>query len=101
MRTRRRANGRNLTFLVCSLLGAGSVLGAQNPSTPHARMPSRQRQTATPISVPAPQVTFLKDSDTVIGVSLGGFASAYWLPMVISVHQIQDRLGGIPILVTW
>ncbi len=103
MKTHRSANGRNLELilLVCSLLAVGTVLGAQNPATLHARMPSRQRQTANPISVPASQVTFLKDNDTVIGVSLNGSANAYWLPMVISVHSIQDRLGGLPILVTW
>jgi Protein of unknown function (DUF3179) len=103
MKKPRGANGRNveLSFLICSLLGAGTVLAAQNPSTLSARTASRQLQTAKPVSVPAHQVTFLKDSNTVIGVSLNGSANAYWLPMVISLHQIQDRLGGIPILVTW
>ncbi len=63
--------------------------------------PSAERVVTNAAAVPASQANFLKDSDMVIGVAQNGDAKAYWLPMAIWVHFIQDRLGDLPILVTW
>lgn len=91
--------GRGWVFL--PILALAAPLGAQRPSEPRRPRSSRERVVYYPKSVPAVQVNFLKDSDMVMGVAQHFAAKAYWLPMVIWVHLIQDRLGDLPILVTW
>ncbi len=89
---------RNLVWFV--LFAAVAPLGAQQHSDKR-REASAERVVSNPASVPASQVNFLKDQDMVIGVEQNGAAKAYWLPMAVWVHFIQDRLGDLPILVTW
>jgi hypothetical protein len=54
-----------------------------------------------PEFVPASQATFLKDDDRVLGVTGGGISKAYAAAAVTWHHGLEDRLGGIPIFVTW
>ncbi len=54
-----------------------------------------------PDFVAASQASFLQDPDKVIGVAADGIARAYWAPMAVWHHLIEDRLGATPIVVTW
>lgn len=47
------------------------------------------------------QASWLKGEDAVVGVEIGGVSRAY--PVVILSHHeiVNDRVGGIPIAVTW
>jgi Protein of unknown function (DUF3179) len=54
-----------------------------------------------PASVTADKVTFLKNSDMVLGIALNGTAKAYWLPMVIWTHRVADKIGDSAVLITW
>ena len=54
-----------------------------------------------PEFVAASQAAFLKDDDHVIGISARGIAKAYPAPAVTWHHGIEDKLGRIPIFVTW
>ena len=83
------------------ILALSSVQDAQPPGNVPRPRPPRERVVYNPESVPASQVNFLKPSDMVIGVAQRGAAKAYWLPMLIWTHFIQDRLGDSTILVTW
>ena len=55
----------------------------------------------TPEFVQASNATFLKDDDRVIGVEGEGVVKAY--PAVVAVwhHGVEDRLGNVPLFVTW
>jgi Protein of unknown function (DUF3179) len=67
----------------------------------NAQVPTPQRVIHLPKFVLASQADFLKDNDRVIGVYKDGTAKAYWAPMVVWHHLIEDRIGDVPILVTW
>ena len=54
-----------------------------------------------PEFVPASRATFLKDDDHVIGVDGEGVAKAYPAAAVTWHHGLEDRLGKLPIFVTW
>jgi hypothetical protein len=54
-----------------------------------------------PEFVPALQATFLNDDDRVLGVAAGSVSKAYPAPAVTWHHGLEDRLGTIPIFVTW
>lgn len=54
-----------------------------------------------PHFVPASQANFMKSADQVLAVNLNGIAKAYWAPAVAYHHIIDDRIGDIPIMVTW
>jgi len=54
-----------------------------------------------PEFVAASKATFLKDDDHVIGVAGGGVAKAYPAAAVTWHHGLEDRLGKLPIFVTW
>ena len=54
-----------------------------------------------PEFVPASRATFLKDDDHVIGVEGEGVAKAYPAAAVTWHHGLEDRLGKLPIFVTW
>lgn len=75
-------------------------IGQQSCSVPAVISPKDWQDTPH-VSVPASKATFLKNNDTVIGVSVKGSASAYWLPIVILDHRVSDRVGNAPVLVTW
>lgn len=83
------------------VLALAAPLSAQQAGEPARLRPARERVVYNPQSVPASQVNFLKASDVVVGVAQHGAAKAYWLPMVIWTHFIEDRVGDLPILVTW
>ena len=49
----------------------------------------------------AKKASWLKGKDFVVGVEFGGDSRAYPVP-ILSRHEIvNDRVGGIPIAVTW
>ena len=54
-----------------------------------------------PEFVAASKATFLKDDDHVIGVAGDGVAKAYPANAVTWHHALEDRLGRLPIFVTW
>ena len=54
-----------------------------------------------PRFVPAAQADFLKSGDRVVGVDENGVTKAYVIYVMAFHHIIQDRLGKMPILVTW
>ena len=54
-----------------------------------------------PRFAPAAQATFLHDSDRVVGVSENGVAKAYEPDVTAWHHVIEDRLGDLPVIVTW
>jgi len=49
----------------------------------------------------AAQATYLHDSDRVVGVSENGVAKAYEPDVTAWHHVIEDRLGDLPVIVTW
>jgi hypothetical protein len=54
-----------------------------------------------PLLVPANEVRGVRDSDQVLGVSIGGESRAYPIPF-LSWHEIvNDSVGGVPIAATW
>ena len=54
-----------------------------------------------PRFVPAAQANFLKNEDQVLGVSANGVAKAYRTQVIAFHHIIDDKLGQLPIMVTW
>ena len=54
-----------------------------------------------PEFVEASRAVFLKDGDRVIGVEDGGIAKAYPAAAVTWHHGVEDRIGKLPIFVTW
>ena len=44
---------------------------------------------------------WLKGKDTIIGVEINGDSRAYPVPILSRVEIVNDRVGGIPIAVTW
>lgn len=54
-----------------------------------------------PNYVPAQKASFLRKNDQVIGTVINGEARAYPL-RIMSWHElVNDRIGGLPILVSW
>jgi hypothetical protein len=49
----------------------------------------------------AREVTWLADSDSVVGVSINGDARAYPVPILSDREIVNDTVGGVPIAVTW
>jgi len=49
----------------------------------------------------ADEVTWLADSDSVVGVSINGDARAYPVPILSAREIVNDTVGGVPIAVTW
>ncbi len=47
------------------------------------------------------KVSWLKGKEVVIGVEIGGESRAYPVPILSRVEIVNDRVGGIPIAVTW
>ena len=54
-----------------------------------------------PMFVEASRATFLEDDDRVIGIEGDGLAKAYPARVAIWHHGIEDRLGSVPLFVTW
>ncbi len=54
-----------------------------------------------PEFVDASKVAFLEDDDRVIGVAGEGISKAYPAAAVTWHHGIEDRIGKLPIFVTW
>ena len=47
------------------------------------------------------KVSWLKGKAAVIGVEINGDSRAYPVPILSRVEIVNDRIGGIPIAVTW
>lgn len=47
------------------------------------------------------KVSWLKEKEMVIGVEIDGDSRAYPVPILSRVEIVNDRVGGIPIAVTW
>ena len=47
------------------------------------------------------KVTWLKGDDAVIGIEIGGESRAYPVAILSDHEIVNDRVGGIPIAVTW
>ncbi len=91
--------GRRLVILLAVLWMPATTLPAQGPARPanlHLADPIRN-----PRFVPAAAATFLQDSDLILGVAVDGVAKAYYTTGIAYHHVIEDRLGPLPILVTW
>ena len=54
-----------------------------------------------PEFVEASKAAFLRDEDRVIGVSGDGVTKAYPAAAVTWHHAVEDRLGRLPVFVTW
>lgn len=54
-----------------------------------------------PRTVPAPEASFLRDSDEVLGLVVGGQARAYPVTMLSYHHVVNDVIEGIPVAVTY
>jgi len=55
----------------------------------------------TPKYVSAPEATFMRADEQVIGVYLNGVARAY-PTRILSWHElVNDRFGDLPVLVSW
>jgi hypothetical protein len=54
-----------------------------------------------PEFVEAAKATFLRDDDHVVGVTGDGVAKAYPAVAVTWHHAVEDRIGELPIFVTW
>ncbi|TDI12490.1 MAG: DUF3179 domain-containing protein [Acidobacteria bacterium] len=53
------------------------------------------------VRVPRDRATSIKPSDMVLGVTAGGEAAAYPLPVIAFHHIVNDRLGDEPFVVTY
>ena len=47
------------------------------------------------------KATWLKGTDLVVGVEIGGDSRAYPVPTLSRHEIVNDKVGGIPIAVTW
>src|SRR5713101_5888917 len=54
-----------------------------------------------PEFVEAAKAAFLKDEDRVIGIAGEGAAKAYPAAAVTWHHGVEDRIGKLPVFVTW
>ncbi|MBW2475239.1 MAG: DUF3179 domain-containing protein [Deltaproteobacteria bacterium] len=55
----------------------------------------------TPKYVSAGQAEFMRDNEQVLGVEVNGVARAY-PTRILSWHElVNDRFGGLPVLVSW
>lgn len=59
------------------------------------------RQTLAPTFAWAETVTFLADTDMVLGVDQNGEAAAYPVRFVAYHHLVHDRVGEVPIVATY
>ncbi len=75
---------------------AGNAGAPGNTAGANDFVPLRQ-----PRFAPAAQATYLHDSDRVVGVSENGVAKAYEPDVAAWHHVIEDRLGDLPVIVTW
>src|SRR5438552_7092488 len=54
-----------------------------------------------PEFVDAAKASFLKEDDRVIGIEGAGVSKAYPAAAVTWHHGVEDRIGKLPIFVTW
>jgi uncharacterized protein DUF3179 len=50
---------------------------------------------------PAAEASFISDEDRVLGVELNGEAAAYPIRAMAYHHLVQDRVGGVDLVVTY
>ena len=82
-------------------LGAPPALFAQPQESEPILSGGRKFPIREPRFVPATQANFLKNEDLVLGVSANGVAKAYRTQVIAFHHIIDDKLGQMPIMVTW
>jgi hypothetical protein len=91
-------------FLLALMLNV-SVIPVQTFGRPQQQegpqTPMAERIIRHPDFVPASQAGFLESRDRIVGVAANGIAKAYWAPMAVWHHLIEDRLGETRVLVTW
>ena len=83
---------------------AGPALPARSQQTPVLRdfaMPGGNYYLRAPEFVEAAKAAFLKDDDRVIGVVGDGVIKAYPAAAVTWHHGVEDRIGRLPVFVTW
>ena len=64
-------------------------------------MPGGNYYLRAPEFVDVAKATFLKDEDRVIGVTGDGVTKAYPAAAVTWHHGVEDRIGRLPVFVTW
>ena len=64
-------------------------------------MPGGNYYLRAPEFVDAGKAAFLKDDDRVIGVIGDGVIKAYPAAAVTWHHGVEDRIGRLPVFVTW
>ena len=93
------------------------AIGALAAGLAAAVLPARAQQAPVPLRdfamaggnyylrvpefVDAAKAGFLKDDDRVIGVVGEGVAKAYPAAAVTWHHGVEDRIGKLPVFVTW
>jgi len=84
-------------------LGAALPAGAQQTAPPlrDFAMGGGNYYLRAPEFVDASKATFLKDADRVIGVEGAGVSKAYPAAAVTWHHGVEDRIGRLPVFVTW
>jgi hypothetical protein len=86
---------KSFVALTATLLLAAAILSRQNhfewmfhPAPP-------------PKFLEAEQTSHVKDSDMVLGVQIGSESRAYPVRMIAYHHLVNDRISGVPIVVTY
>jgi len=64
-------------------------------------MPDGHFYIRAPQFVAASDATFLDDGDRVIGITGDGVTKAYPARVVTWHHGLEDRIGRLPVFVTW
>lgn len=84
---------------------AAAVLSAQAPQAPIAlrdfAMGGGHYYLRAPEFVSAAKAAFMKDDDRVIGVVGEDVTKAYPAAAVTWHHGVEDRVGRLPVFVTW
>ena len=97
---------RRLIFVLgaaaaCIAAGALPARSQQAPVLRDFAMPGGNYYLRAPEFVEAAKAAFLKDDDRVIGVVGDGVIKAYPAAAVTWHHGVEDRIGRLPVFVTW
>ncbi|MEW5984027.1 MAG: DUF3179 domain-containing (seleno)protein [Acidobacteriota bacterium] len=92
-----------LRLSVVFLAAAAVPLGAQQRpwELRDFAMPGGNFYVRVPAFVDAARAAFLTDDDRVVGIAGDGTAKAYPADVVVWHHGIEDRIGEVPVFVTW
>jgi hypothetical protein len=93
---------RLITFVAFAVASAASGGAQQSPYVLRDfAMGGGNYYLRAPEFVDASRAGFLKEDDHVIGLVSGSIAKAYPAAAVTWHHGLEDKLGRIPIFVTW